>query len=511
MSNRFVKKILVFISLLGLSCIFTGFSLAFAKEVVLGGENGWNQLDSSQNITTGIGRFGYDCIQIDSNSFDADEFTDFLVSFENNEQIIDDGYYNILQNNLQISNQTINGKSAGLSRNTGGLTVKGENGTFFGSEGLMGSFSIEFWLCPSIVENGEIIFDWETSKIQKNDLIYQKINASFDKGKLVWSLSNIFNNYISNDGMPEIILQGKYSVIPDKWSYHVLSFDCETGLLEYIVDGVTQDLMYITSSGNEEGEVYLLVLGTPANVDFCSQYTGKIDDIRILRRPYMVADFQSAENAGKIGRVQYVPTGGKFISKPIIVSTGSVLRSLNAEVNVPSQTEICFYVRSGENFYGWSENYPEWKPVINEEQITGVSGLYFQVMAELLPDGNGETTPSITKISLDFEELPEPLPPFVVKAIAGNSSVTLSWNYSVDDTAGGYYLYYGTRPGEYLGRIAIEGASPINVGNVSSYTVTGLENGRIYYFALAAYSAYNSNVIGELSKEVFARPLARLK
>ena len=191
MSNRFVKKILVFISLLGLSCIFTGFSLAFAKEVVLGGENGWNQLDSSQNITTGIGRFGYDCIQIDSNSFDADEFTDFLVSFENNEQIIDDGYYNILQNNLQISNQTINGKSAGLSRNTGGLTVKGENGTFFGTEGLMGSFSIEFWLCPSIVENGEIIFDWETSKIQKNDLIYQKINASFDKGKLVWSLSNI--------------------------------------------------------------------------------------------------------------------------------------------------------------------------------------------------------------------------------------------------------------------------------------------------------------------------------
>ena len=128
-----------------------------------------------------------------------------------------------------------------------------------------------------------------------------------------------------------------------------------------------------------------------------------------------------------------------------------------------------------------------------------------------MPDGNGETTPSITKISLDFEELPEPLPPFVVKAIAGNASVTLSWNYSVDDTAGGYYLYYGTRPGEYLGRIAIEGASPINVGNVSSFTVTGLENGRIYYFALAAYSAYNSNVIGELSKEVFARPLARLK
>ena len=99
----------------------------------------------------------------------------------------------------------------------------------------------------------------------------------------------------------------------------------------------------------------------------------------------------------------------------------------------------------------------------------------------------------------------------VVKAVAGNGSVTVSWNYSVDDTAGGYYLYYGTRPGEYLGRMAIEGESPINVGNTTSYTVTGLENGKIYYFAVAAWSAYDMRVVGNLSKEVFARPLARLK
>jgi hypothetical protein len=132
-------------------------------------------------------------------------------------------------------------------------------------------------------------------------------------------------------------------------------------------------------------------------------------------------------------------------------------------------------------------------------------------MAELMPDGNGEKTPAITSITLDFTELPEPLPPFVVKAVAGNGSVTVSWNYSVDDTAGGYYLYYGTRPGEYLGRMAIEGESPINVGNITSYTVTGLENGKIYYFAVAAWSAYDVRVVGNLSKEVFARPLARLK
>ena len=38
-----------------------------------------------------------------------------------------------------------------------------------------------------------------------------------------------------------------------------------------------------------------------------------------------------------------------------------------------------------------------------------------------------------------------------------------------------------------------------------------LENGKIYYFAVAAWSAYDMRVVGNLSKEVFARPLARLK
>ena len=194
-----------------------------------------------------------------------------------------------------------------------------------------------------------------------------------------------------------------------------------------------------------------------------------------------------------------------------MVSTGSKLNSLEAEMSLPSQTAVLFFVRSGENYYNWTDDYPEWKPVENGRQIEGVTGLYFQVAAELYPDGNGEHTPSITSIKLDYYELPEPIPPFVVNAVAGNGTVTVSWNYSVDDTAGGYYLYYGTRPGEYLGRMAVEGESPVNVGNTTSFTLTGLENGQIYYFAVAAWSAYDDRVVGKLSKEVFARPLARLK
>ena len=137
--------------------------------------------------------------------------------------------------------------------------------------------------------------------------------------------------------------------------------------------------------------------------------------------------------------------------------------------------------------------------------------MYFQIACYIYPDGDGTITPTITQIKLDFEEMPLPLPPFTVKAEAGNGSVTLSWSYSVDDTAGGYYIYYGTRPGEYLGRFAVEGDSPINAGNTTTFKITGLENGKIYYFAIASWSSLDDRIIGPLSKEVYARPLSRLK
>ena len=508
-----MKKLLKKTALAAVGMLFaaaTSAAFAEAKQIVLGGKGGWPVFQYEENITTGKGRFGYDCIELATNSFVFDEYTDLLIDFENPVNPISAGYYSIASNNLKTSSDSLLEKSAGLSRNIGGLSVSGQPGTFFGSEGLMGSFSLEFWLCPSLAENGEMIVNWESSKNVRGRLVYQLINCIFDGGKLDWTISNLFDSYTGPNGDGEIHLKGSSTIIPDSWSYHALSFDCETGILEYLVNGITEDIIYITSNGREDGEVSLIVMGTPSELKFCDEYTGKIDEIRILRRPYSPPDYQSAEAAGALGRMLYQPTGGRFETKPIVVSTGSILNSLTAEMSVPSQTEVSFFVRSGDNYFNWTDSYPEWKPVESGKAISGVSGMYFQVACELYPDGNGAVSPSVTQLTLDFTELPLPLPPFTVKAEAGNGSVTLSWNYSVDDTAGGYYIYYGNRPGEYLGRVALEGPSPVNVGNTTSFTLTGLENGKIYYFAVASWSALDDRITGPLSKEVFARPLQRL-
>ena len=193
-----------------------------------------------------------------------------------------------------------------------------------------------------------------------------------------------------------------------------------------------------------------------------------------------------------------------------MISQAAVINEIDTLMNVPAQTDIRFYIRSGDNCYGWTDDYPAWKEIVPGEKIDGIKGLYFQLSAELLPDGAGSQSPRLSEVVVKYEEQNEPLPPFAINAVAGDSSVTLHWSHSVDDNAGGYYVYYGNRPGEYLGRMAVQGSSPVNVGNVTSVTLTGLDNGRIYYFAVSAYSKVDGRINGMLSKEVFARPSSRI-
>ena len=66
-------------------------------------------------------------------------------------------------------------------------------------------------------------------------------------------------------------------------------------------------------------------------------------------------------------------------------------------------------------------------------------------------------------------------------------SATLSWaapSTNVDGTPisalGGYKVYYGITPGVY---------TSLDVGPVSSYQVSGLTKGQMYYFTVTAYDA----------------------
>lgn len=492
--------------------ILTYLALAFAstfalsaqeKTISLGGQDGWKDILVLSGVTTGKGRFGFDALELETQVPAVDADTDMLISFEGGYLKEDTGRYDIVENHLVLTDKAIKGSGAGLSRGVSkGIILQGNNKSILGTSGLVGSFSVEFYLAPSLSENGEKIYSWRTSMNYSEYSEFQTVNAVFNNNRLEWKFKNVFPSYSKS----EVSLRGYRAVVPGEWSRHTISFDEETGCLEYLVDGRTEDIVYITSTGREGGTVCMPVLGAHSVLEICPAYTGRIDHIRIVRRSYE----KNKADIFSTGNERFNTSGGRFVSQPILLERTSTLNSIEALMNIPSETDIKLYVRSGENFYGWTEDSPAWVEVVPGRAIEGVSGLYFQVAGDLLPDGNGTKTPSLTELSLKYTQSELPLPPFYVTAEAGDKSVTLTWNYSVDDSAAGYYVYYGSRPGEYLGRLALEGTSPINAGNTTSLTLTGLENGKIYYFAVASYSSIDSRLRGELSKEVFARPSKNL-
>jgi len=81
-------------------------------------------------------------------------------------------------------------------------------------------------------------------------------------------------------------------------------------------------------------------------------------------------------------------------------------------------------------------------------------------------------------------------------AIAYCENVTLAWDANKESDLKGYNLYYGTASGNYT--------TDIDVGNTTQYTISDLQDGVTYYFAVTAYNEadYESNYSAELSYTV---------
>lgn len=502
MMNVYNKKILFFLSIC--LVVFTNFFLfAEEKTFILNADTAWNSLEVKNGVTDGKGRFGKQCITLDTNSRPVSNFTDLLIDFEDGEPLDVSGKYELVHNSLYPTKNAVMGRKAALSRGKGpGIVMRGKSGTIFGSDGNTGSFTIEFWLYPSIAENGEVILEWRSSRISDTNMKYQTITAAFMNNRIEWDFSNIFDGYKDE----EVILRSYSAVIPDKWAHHIFSYNEETGLIEYLIDGKVEGLKYITSTDAENGTIYHPILGNPESISICPQFAGCIDDFRIIRSFVSDDGVVGSENVTAGRYDSFKIDGGYFITKKMYTMNGVVYNSIQTLSEKPSQTDIRFYIRSSDNQFGWTESFPEWISVKDGKKIEGASGRFFQIKGELFPDGGGRVSPSVTEVKINYTEPPLPLAPFDVKATSGNGEVTLSWAYSVDDTAQGYYVYYGLRPGEYLCSEAVEGASPVKVGNVTSIKLTGLKNGTIYYFAVATYSKLDERIIGNFSKEVYARP-----
>jgi hypothetical protein len=85
-------------------------------------------------------------------------------------------------------------------------------------------------------------------------------------------------------------------------------------------------------------------------------------------------------------------------------------------------------------------------------------------------------------------------------APVGTAAVTLTWTAPSDARIRGYRVYYGLSSRAYLQARG----SGLNSGSSTSFAVSGLAEGRDYYFAVTAYDAAGneSDYSSEVTKQV---------
>lgn len=481
------KKIIV-IFLLQI-CAFFFLPLFSLDEVVhIGGKNGWQSLSLSQNIVSTKGLFGYEAKSLATNDIEKKESLDLVLNFDGAHIQDDLGRYYIEDMfEYRKSQDAKTGTEALLSLENNPFVLKGTEDSLFGTSGYKSSFSISFWIKPFLVQSQENLFSWNSSRNTSEGILYQSIQAGFFKGKMQWQFSNIFAS--KNQFETQFQLEGIETLIPNTWSHHSFVFNETDETIAYYVNGFLQDVKSVKN--------LKAFLGIPSNLSLCKNYTGLLDAFVIDK-----TDFEP-----KVTDAMYSKQRGRFETQPIdLESFGAGITKLDAKVNLPEQTAVALFVRAGDNFYEWTESYPSWQAIQIGEKPSGLNGRYAQIAGELYADGAGKYTPTITEVSLFYQKVTPPLAPYSIKAKEGDGFIDISWAKNIDENTAGYLIYYGEKPGEYLGRFALEGTSPIKIDMTEHIRISGLENGKIYYFAIRAYSAIDERIIGPFSKEVWARP-----
>lgn len=121
-------------------------------------------------------------------------------------------------------------------------------------------------------------------------------------------------------------------------------------------------------------------------------------------------------------------------------------------------------------------------------------GTYSAVVYVVESGPNGSQTLRIpVALSVTASSITPPPPP----PASTDTKASLTWNPVTSTNLAGYKVYVGTAPGVY--------GTPLDVGNMTSYTVNNLSIGTTYYFAVTSYNTTGkeSAPSNEVSKSIY--------
>ncbi|MDD4309489.1 MAG: fibronectin type III domain-containing protein, partial [Candidatus Cloacimonetes bacterium] len=155
-------------------------------------------------------------------------------------------------------------------------------------------------------------------------------------------------------------------------------------------------------------------------------------------------------------------------------------------------------------------------PSLTGKQVAAFGGsLCFTVQADSIPLPITASISSVTGYASGSLEIPLyatglPATPLLISCQPEHRAISLSWQQVNEPGVIGYKIYYDTDNSgiPYNGTASVNGInSPVVLGNLGAYTLTGLNNNQDYYIAITALDAAGNESL--LSNEMQSRPVLR--
>jgi hypothetical protein len=480
------------------------------KTVELGKESLWAGVQSMEGVQPVEGRWGFQDLVLGSGAYTPDASTEMLLHFDAPAAADATGAYTVSGTgpSIQTAVSAVGGASAAFTGSRQGVRFQAPPNGMFAVGSVWGDFTIEFWLYPAALSEGETIMSWTGSARQDagkagapaGQLLGQSFRCFIRDRRMVWDFQNLFALPGGTPWIP-VRLTGTRQLLPRAWHHHLLRFNAREGLLEYSLDGTPEAIMHVTDTGSETGSIAVPTVGLAyAGPLLLGQgFTGFLDEMRISRR--FVDDAVLTRFLGKTGTVT---------SRIIDLGFSSTrIARIEAVTSTPSDTAVQFFyqvadVWKGKKLLGSDTDWIPFTPGTDFKDA--LSARYIQLRVELFPDGTRTQTPHLSSLKVVYEPNPPPAPPAGLVATAGNGKVTLTWRKVNDLDVKGYMVYYGSAPHNFLGTGAQQGDSPLDAGASTTIEIDGLENGSLYYFAVTAYDTSTPQQQSGFSPEVSVRP-----
>lgn len=472
------------------------------KSIVLGSVDNWKSVARLEGATIEPNAAGNEVLALAADQYIPDAATDLLLHFNTAPPRDASGNYATASSTITVSRRWARiGSGAGVfqGQNPAIVLTPASPAALFAPGTEWKDFTIEFWMYTAALSEGETVLFWRGAIMQGGTVLSQDLRCDIEDGKLTWSFRNFF---LPPGGGPfSLTLRESRDIIPREWHHYTLRFDGDTGMLELMVDGVPDSYAYANALGRENGAAYLPQTGGAglSTLTVGDGFVGFLDELRISRT------FIHTPSTSL-----YSPNPGTVVTSPIDLGySDSPITSITTSQSTPGNTGVFYYYRVS-NVKTDPEGLPgNWIQFAPGAPLAGApKGRYVQFKIELLPGGTGGQTPTVSSLTLTYTpRLPPPAPAFLI-ATPGDGSVSLSWRAVISPDLAGYRIYYGTRPQQYFGTGSTAGDSPVDVGKLSKFTLDGLANGQLYYFAVVAYDGSTPPHLSAFSNEVAARPSA---